>query len=69
MRHYAEFTRMSILHYAGMRFWAYATMLISLERVCVKKVKQPDGGDIAEFGKKRNTDYDFPPPLYVGEKL
>ena len=35
-------------------------MLISLERVCVKKVKQPDGGDIAEFGKKRNTDYDFP---------
>ena len=24
------------------------------------------GGDLAEFGKKRNTDYDFPPPLYVG---
>ena len=20
------------------------------------------GGDLAEFGKKRNTDYDFPPP-------
>ena len=25
-------------------------------------------GDLAKFGKKRNTDYDFPPPLYVGEK-
>ena len=25
------------------------------------------GGDLAEFGrKKRNTDHDFPPPLYVG---
>ena len=23
-------------------------------------------GDLAEFGKKRDTDYDFPPPLYVG---
>ena len=21
------------------------------------------GGDLAEFGKKRNTDYDFPRPL------
>ena len=28
-----------------------------------------DRGDLAEFGKKkRNTDYDFPPPLYVGGK-
>ena len=26
------------------------------------------GGHLAEFGKKRNTDYDFPPPLYVGGK-
>ena len=25
-------------------------------------------GDLAEFGKKRNTDYDFPPPLCVGGK-
>ena len=25
-------------------------------------------GKLAEFGKKRNTDYDFPPPLYVAEK-
>ena len=24
--------------------------------------------DLAEFGKKRNTDYDFPPLLYVGGK-
>ena len=21
-------------------------------------------GDLAEFGKKRNTDHDFPPPLF-----
>ena len=21
-------------------------------------------GDLAEFGKKGNTDYDFPPPFY-----
>ena len=27
-----------------------------------------DRGDLAELGKKRNTDYDFPPPLYVGGK-
>ena len=27
------------------------------------------GGDLAEFVlKKRNTDHDFPPPLYVGGK-
>ena len=26
------------------------------------------GGDLAEFGKKRNTDYDSPPPLYAGGK-
>ena len=26
------------------------------------------GGDLAEFGKKRNTDHDFPPTLYVGGK-
>ena len=25
-------------------------------------------GDLAEFGKKRITDHDFPPPLYVGGK-
>ena len=25
-------------------------------------------GDLAEFGKKRNVDYDFPPLLYVGGK-
>ena len=25
-----------------------------------------DRGDLADFGKKRNIDYDFPPPLYVG---
>ena len=25
-------------------------------------------GDLAGFGKKRNTDDDFPPPLYVGGK-
>ena len=25
-------------------------------------------GDLAEFGKKRNTDYDLPPPLNVGGK-
>ena len=25
-------------------------------------------GDLVEFGKKRNTDYDFPPSLYVGGK-
>ena len=23
------------------------------------------GGDLAELGKKPNTDHDFPPPLYV----
>ena len=27
------------------------------------------GGDLAEFGKKRNTDYDLSPPLYVGGKF
>ena len=27
-----------------------------------------DLGDLAEFGKKRNTDFDFPPPLNVGGK-
>ena len=27
-----------------------------------------NGGDLAEIGKKRNTDYDFPPPFYVGGK-
>ena len=27
-----------------------------------------DRGDLAEFGKKRNTDHGFPPPLYVGGK-
>ena len=26
------------------------------------------GGDLEEFGKKRSTDHDFPPPLYVGGK-
>ena len=26
------------------------------------------GGDLAEFGKKRNTGYDVPPPLYMGGK-
>ena len=26
------------------------------------------GGDLAEFGKKRKKDYDFPPPLHVGVK-
>ena len=26
------------------------------------------GGDLAEFGKKHQTDYDFPLPLYVGAK-
>ena len=26
-------------------------------------------GDLAEFEKKRNTDYDFPTPLDVGGKL
>ena len=25
-------------------------------------------GDLAEVGKQRNTDYDYPPPLYVGRK-
>ena len=25
-----------------------------------------DRGDSAVFGKKRNTDHDFPPPLYMG---
>ena len=25
-------------------------------------------GDLAEFGKKRNTDHGFPSPLYVGGK-
>ena len=25
------------------------------------------GGDVVEFGKKRNKDHDFPSPLYVGE--
>ena len=25
-------------------------------------------GDLAEFGEKRNTYYDFPPPLYVDNK-
>ena len=28
-----------------------------------------DGGDLAESGKKtRNTDNDFPPPIYMGGK-
>ena len=27
-----------------------------------------DRGDLAEFGKKRNTDHDFPSSLYVGGK-
>ena len=27
-----------------------------------------DRGNLAEFGKKRNTDHDIPPPLYVGGK-
>ena len=27
-----------------------------------------DRGDLAEFGKKGNTDHDFPPPLYLGGK-
>ena len=27
-----------------------------------------DGGDLAEFGKKRNTGYGFPPRLYEGRK-
>ena len=26
-------------------------------------------GDLAEFGKKRITDHDFPPPVYVGRKV
>ena len=26
-------------------------------------------GDLAEFGKKRNTDYDFPPPTICGRKI
>ena len=26
-------------------------------------------GDLADFVKKRITDHDFPPPLYVGGKL
>ena len=25
-------------------------------------------GDLAKFGKNRNTDHDFPPLLYVGGK-
>ena len=25
------------------------------------------GGDLTEVGKKRNTDYDFPPPLMWAE--
>ena len=28
-----------------------------------------DRGGLAEFGKKRNTDYDFLLPAYLGEKL
>ena len=26
------------------------------------------GGDLPDFGRKRNTDHDFPPPLFVGGK-
>ena len=32
------------------------------------QVVDGDRGDLVEFGKKRNTDYDFPPPFYVGGK-
>ena len=36
----------------------------------LKKSSGVDGGrgDMAEFGKIRKADYDFPPPLYVGGK-
>ena len=53
-------------------------MWISLERVCVNnsqetikrvKVVDRDRGDLAEFGKKRNADYDFPPHYMWAEKI
>ena len=34
----------------------------------MEKVTEETGGDLAKFGKKRNTDYDHHPPLF-GRKI
>ena len=43
------------IHYPLLDYFSYLTIY-------------GDCGDLAEFGKKRNTDHDFSPPLYVGGK-
>ena len=43
-------------------------MFKTFKTKAVKKLSEADGyrGDLAEFRKKRKTDYEFHPPLYVG---
>ena len=52
-------------------YFRYLAILVTRSKnfqVTKSQIVDGDLGHLAEFGKKRHTDYDFPPPLYVGGK-